>query len=975
MIKSAGNIVVALVAVLAAYSAYVLVAVPLIEPEIELPTRSTVINPTSSPMREETLPLDALFEAGSWELDPRSTKVLDTAYGKLLFRDYAPTEDGRIEVNPFTVVYYASGTPGLSQNANAHNSGRAIVMRAPDGAVLTFDGPARLAQASMGKLLGGRLRGEIRVYSSESTAGAGDFLDVVTRNIQMDQQRIFTPHEVRFRFGRHWGTGRNLTIQLFADAPIQGEQQNSLGITGMKSLEIVHIEKVHLDTANASLLSSETQDAHEPAASPNQSRKPSAPLEVTCQGPFYFDFQRYVASFEDHVDVLRIRDDGPIDQLNCQVLEIHFAQPKSDQIESDSADPQSSKSDSLMSGMNVERIVAVGHPVTVRSDYDVEAQRLEYKLAPKGEFGWMWADGPGRIYQSDETGVTQFSAHWKKELIFQPYKGKHVVSLLEGASVDFAAAGEFAANEIHLYLMEVPQRISASNGKRTATNFAPHTMVADGNVRFDSPQLSGSTGTVQAWFINEPAPPEVTGEAMPPDASAGSHSPISLKQKQQPKQKFDVSGDEIRLELLRQGEETDIRNVTIAGNVQLKETQLTRSDDVPLTLGGKVLSVSRAETGDAVIHVTGEPANVMARGITMVGDHIALDQANNRMWIDTPGKMVFPPGRGALSKNLQAASDTVVEWRGRMDFDGQKATFDREVKTVGSYRLKSGDVLQLTVNSKRLDAKLTQRVDFADAGKASKDVELRSLVFYGDVFVDNQRRDMKQNLVSIDRVNSGTLTIDQRKKELTAGGPGRATTVHVGGGTLDLNSNRNGQVRHPNKRVKKGLSFGQIDFQRGIISDLEKHEVQFIGQVQAVYGPVNNWNERLDADQPGGLGERGVLLNCDRMVVAEMGYSTADERMMELQAIGNGYVQGRGFSATAQRMSYDQTKDLFVLEGDNRQDAVLRRLVQAGQREDRAEARKILFFRSTNQVHVDDARYLDLSHFGGFSNAPSTPSR
>jgi len=270
---------------------------------------------------------------------------------------------------------------------------------------------------------------------------------------------------------------------------------------------------------------------------------------------------------------------------------------------------------------------------------------------------------------------------------------------------------------------------------------------------------------------------------------------------------------------------------------------------------------------------------------------------------------------------------------------------------------------------------LTQQIDFANASKHSKDVELQSLVFYGDVFVENQRRDMQQKLVSIDRVNSRTLTIDQRKKELTAKGPGRATTVHVGGGTLDLNSKRNARARQPNDRLKKGLSYGQIDFQRGIVSDLEKHEVQFIGQVRSVYGPVNGWSDRLDPDQADGLGEKGILLNCDRMIVAEMGRSANDERMMEMQAIGNGYLQGRGFSATAQRMSYDQTKDLYVLEGDARQDAVLRRQVLVGQQEDRAEARKILFFRSTNQVHVDDARYLDLSNFGGFTSSPSSPPR
>ena len=47
-------------------------------------------------------------------------------------------------------------------------------------------------------------------------------------------------------------------------------------------------------------------------------------VNVTCQGPFRFDFQKSVATLEDRVDIVHNNLDGPGDQLNCDRLQIYF---------------------------------------------------------------------------------------------------------------------------------------------------------------------------------------------------------------------------------------------------------------------------------------------------------------------------------------------------------------------------------------------------------------------------------------------------------------------------------------------------------------------------------------------------------------------------------------------------------------------------------------------------------------------------
>jgi len=89
---------------------------------------------------------------------------------------------------------------------------------------------------------------------------------------------------------------------------------------------------------------------------------------------------------------------------------------------------------------------------------------------------------------------------------------------------------------------------------------------------------------------------------------------------------------------------------------------------------------------------------------------------------------------------------------------------------------------------------------------------------------------------------------------------------------------------------------------------------------------------------------------------------------MELDAAGNTVLEGKSekgdkFVARALRMTYDQAKDLLVLEGDGRTDAELFRQQQVGGPMSKATARKIHFWPSTNRLRVDGAHSLELSQF------------
>ena len=156
--------------VVVAYGLYALCVVPFIEPgvvrspEFSLTLAQQV--PFDPPARRYRQRYASLFPPGSWELE--DAKVLKTEQAILLLRDYQPLENGELKIDWCTIVYTLGSDrddeptviPGGSQS-------RPIVMRARE-AILKFSGDLDVRRGNVGRILGGRLPGPIRVTRAES---------------------------------------------------------------------------------------------------------------------------------------------------------------------------------------------------------------------------------------------------------------------------------------------------------------------------------------------------------------------------------------------------------------------------------------------------------------------------------------------------------------------------------------------------------------------------------------------------------------------------------------------------------------------------------------------------------------------------------------------------------------------------------------------------------------------------------------
>ncbi len=441
--------------------------------------------------------------------------MLETARAKLLFQDYENGKDGMLRIRPCTVVLLGDKT-----NKSAEQWQReAIIVQAPEGADLKFDSPLNIASGKFGNLVAGQLRGKFVIRSDQKDPDQADDLFVSSRDAQLVENRIVSPHPIQFRLGSSYGSGRELRIELIPG----GSGQGGLAFNGISRIEMKREVAMHIEFAAKPPAAGEksTQPARGGALDNMLGNKPGAPqppLRITSRGPFEFDLVEYVAKFREHVDVLRLHPQGQSDSLKGELLSLFFAPvgavipgkfPKLDPsrievrglpvIMESPSQQMRAQGEHLIYDFGTDRIHLEGkQPVSVeRAGSRIEAPKLIYEPPAdptKTQFGRFSAIGPGKLHAVMPQRPDQvYRARWTKQALFGPDQDNHIVSLLGDASFSEPQTGSLQGEEIYVWLHEEP--------KGAKNPLLPERMLAQGRVHLDSPQLVCNVEMLQVWFV------------------------------------------------------------------------------------------------------------------------------------------------------------------------------------------------------------------------------------------------------------------------------------------------------------------------------------------------------------------------------------------------------------------------------------------------------------------------------------------
>ncbi|NLE36852.1 MAG: hypothetical protein GX621_02375 [Pirellulaceae bacterium] len=993
--------------VLGAYCAYAMTVVPLIEPSEDVRRRedtgSQDTRAAQNAVNRQAADLARLFPPGTLQIE--DPIILQNDRVKLLIGGYEPDRDGNMVMTPCAIVFLPEGDDPMS----SERFDRAVVLEAPQGAVLEFDEPFELGRTSMGQPVGGRLLGPITIRGAGRPGTLDDDLLIVTSNVQLDlrrnNRRIWTRDAVQFRYGPHFGSGSDLQILLLPgdDADIKQESGQGPKIAGLELFELNRLDRLHLRLPDRGSPVGSTSVGGSASAADRATDRPDAPVEVTCTGPFRFDAVRQLATFQDNVLVTRFHPDGQQDRLeNCDMLTIHFV-PRDRQVSPSGENHRPNTGDNPARPLDLEpaRIEAVGDPVAIRApsmsvagrgerlEYDlikgrlllegshpvllsrgnsfIEAALLQYESPEPGwRLGRIVAVGPGRIRaEIDDKPDQVFEAKWNQELRVQPQDYNQVISLTGGTELLYGGMGRISAGEIHFYLNEI-----ASPDDPRRFDLRPDRMCAENNVDLQSPRISGRIDELQVWFRHDPAAAGgvvsaagmsgaagIAGPAMPPAGEPlANANPL-------PERHFHATGRLLQARILLGDRAADLDELILSDHVELIETRTTSPDDKPIIVRGECIHVKNASQPHAAVGVKGRPARFEGRGLVLAGTNLNLNRGTNLLWIDGTGWMDLPPLKRDLQGRPSASNEPMrVYWDDGMKFDGRTAAFNGKVRAVSS-------LVQLRTDT--LEASLDRTVDFSQADQlqdSATPFNLHEIRCTGAVWMENRivENDVQK---SFEHVETQNLLVNNATGELRVVGPGRLRTVRTGKMNLDQFAAPGRPARRDGREAAAAvepsdgdsLHYLQVRFQGGIRGDIHKREITFHDRVTAVFGPVDAWDATLPEDNPDALGLKGARLSTEALTVREMPSPIGNEPTTEFETSGGTRVDNRLYTALCDQMSYNQAKGLMIFKGDGRTKATLSRQEQIGGPRESFSGQQINFWPETKETTVSGAGQLQIN--------------
>jgi hypothetical protein len=933
---------IALAVVIAAYEAYATFAVPQMEPPLAQRQKQPVSNidlgrAKNAPTKYQRL-LASYFPPEHWsQKQPPKVFANATEQTMLVIDDYTrhPIGDDKQDLTQVDIKRFAMLMFPTPPHADVAAPRDAIILEAQQGAKLIFD-DFHPEMGHIGQITRGEFPGPIVIHSDMKEAGPDDDLLIETSDLQMNTKLLYTTAPVRFRMGQNVGGGRELEIRFLADEHSTPKDANGLKIAGFDTLEIRREVHMRMQLNAESLLpGGEKQAKPGPATQANDPAKPAAPkppVDVTCNGPFTFDFVRYVASVDRDVVVRQLNPEGPADQLNCNQLDIHFA-PKAPAPDAKPepvvVDPGKRQQRDL-SHLEAAAIIALGHPaIAISPAKKVEARGerihialregrlrieggndtrltsgpnvlqapvIDYEQPEKdaaSQVGRFRATGPGSLhYVADATKPDQvFQAAWQTSVQLGRDKGQPVI-LMEGRpELAFAAAGSLIGDQIRLYLRELDGTSTAGvvvggsgDDKHKQTRLAPDRLIALGNVEIGSPQMAGRTQQLVANFQLQPEAPPAPATAAAQAAATGKASPsgpaakanAAPKNSEPPQQTYQVVADQMQIEVLLKGQTAVPATLNCNGNIIVRGVPQPGDNQQPVEVRGQRLFVDKLDTKTPHITLhgtaTGSGASVPNGGAKQPAQMSGRGTILLTDTVEIEGRDNHMWSDGPGEATVQMAKD--LQGNPTATPTPVKIRWQNGLRFDGETIIFNQNVTiasaDTTLKCDRMLARLAAPLKFGDRFEQST-TSFSQIDCEGLVTIENLARDAG-GLTAHDRMQLGHLTINQQTGDIRGQGPGVIRSTRFG--------NSMGPISGPNAKAPPAalapagasgskLHFLRVDFHTGLDGNMYTRELTFHDRVRTVYGPVDSWEQELELTRPETLPMESMTLSCDELRLNE----------------------------------------------------------------------------------------------------------
>ena len=408
---------------------------------------------------------------------------------------------------------------------------------------------------------------------------------------------------------------------------------------------------------------------------------------------------------------------------------------------------------------------------------------------------------------------------------------------------------------------------------------------------------------------------------------------------------LDLTADRIgvRLRKVSGQSQPEVTFIGTLGHVKVRQNR--KPGEPPLTAEGDRMDLTNAGPSDQVIHLYGSPAHLRDRGVHIEGREVHLDRAGNRAWVKGHGLLQLPmPKRAPIAALGESTADPDLDvwWDESMEFNGQQATF------VGKVRAELG---RTTMRCELMDVGLTERLSFSEESIKTQP-ELQSISCREDVTFENSEYEGTK-LVQVRRGKVAEFQFDRMKNTALAQGPGhmllwqRGKSGLTGGSTTDVI-----QANRPITVVASEWNYTRVDFKGKMTGHIERQRATFHDAVWVVHGPVKSPIDSLNRDKL--TGDAGSM-RCEQLEIVHQEKGPNNPvAYQQLVGHGNAQIEGRGFYATADEISFDGSKGLYMLRAHGKENATVARDSERGPPTE-TSARRIDFTPSRNALIVHGA--------------------
>ncbi|MCS7468007.1 hypothetical protein NZK35_15235 [Stieleria sp. ICT_E10.1] len=292
-----------------------------------------------------------LFPADAWQLG--DCKRLLTSNGALLFENWRQISEDQWKLEPLTIVVGR----GLSDDAAA----TPIVLTAKEGAEIQFAQSLDMMGGSAPPIKMGRMIGDVEI-ERRGTTKRSDTLAVQTRNVRIDNRKVWTTERIAMQVAGAELVGSDLTIYLAASATSATKAE--VPSTLLDRMDLVYLEELRIPL-------------NDPAQDPNRPRRigtkeaadDQGEISIKCKNGLIYDFALDRLSLRDSITMVRTVRGQPIDTFSCDTVDLILRDP-------------SNRSVVRRGPLDwIDRVHATGRPARIRLtsyDFQLAADEIEF---------------------------------------------------------------------------------------------------------------------------------------------------------------------------------------------------------------------------------------------------------------------------------------------------------------------------------------------------------------------------------------------------------------------------------------------------------------------------------------------------------------------------------------------------------------------------------------------------------------------